>query len=42
MFSGGRGDNSILSTWNKIFIIKAINEEEKKVLKNLLKYFIKD
>ena len=39
--SGGRGDNSILSTWNKKFIIKTINKEEKKVLKNMLKLYHK-
>ncbi len=39
--SGGRGDNSILSTWDKKFIIKTINEEEKNVLNKMLKAYHK-
>ena len=39
--SGGRGDNSILSTWDKKFIIKTINQEEKNVLNKMLKAYHK-
>ena len=39
--SGGRGDNSILSTYNKKFIIKTINKEEKNILNKMLKAYHK-
>ena len=39
--SGGRGDNSILTTWDKKFIIKTINQEEKNVLNKMLKAYHK-
>ena len=39
--SGGRGDNSILSTWDKKFLLKTINKEEKKIFIKMLKLYHK-
>ena len=38
--SGGRGNNSLVSTWDKKIIVKTINETEKKILidKMIVKY----